>query len=48
MQTTTTPPLVVAPPAKDSVQTQTGKKKRGVSGIKDDDYRIVPTKKDSS
>jgi hypothetical protein len=39
-------PLVKAPTAADSVQTS--RKKRGVSGITDADYRIVPTKKDSS
>ncbi|HEY0058138.1 MAG TPA: hypothetical protein VGB56_03325, partial [Flavisolibacter sp.] len=32
-------PLVLVPPAPDS-----GKKKRGVSGLKDGDYRIVPKK----
>jgi hypothetical protein len=44
--TTAIAPLVTAPVAKDSVQT--GRKKRGVQGITNDDYRIVPAQKDSS
>jgi hypothetical protein len=39
-------PLVTTPAPKDSVQSS--KKKRGVSGLQDGDYRIVPVTKDSS
>jgi len=39
-----TPPPVILPPKDSAVQ---GKKKRGVSGLNDNDYRVVP-KKDSS
>jgi hypothetical protein len=39
-------PAASAPAAKDSVQT--GRKKRGVQGLTNDDYRIVPAQKDSS
>lgn len=42
---TTIEPLVAAPAPKDTATP--AKKKRGVSGINDGDYRIVPTKKDS-
>jgi hypothetical protein len=39
-------PLVTTPAPKDSIQSP--KKKRGVSGLQDGDYRIVPATKDSS
>jgi hypothetical protein len=44
--TANAPVQLTAPAAKDSVQT--GRKKRGVQGLTNDDYRIVPAQKDSS